>query len=101
MTYTIDNAVRDITKVGVCPAPKGAVKKILERLHESIMANHATEDKGCWECQLQKREDLGATIMKERCKEAVKKDCPLSINHRCKNGTCWHKEASEAIESIT
>jgi len=30
--YGIDQAVRDIIRVGVCPAPKGAVRKILERL---------------------------------------------------------------------
>ena len=30
--YTISEAVREITKVGVCPAPKSAVRKILERL---------------------------------------------------------------------
>jgi hypothetical protein len=38
--YTIGEAVRDITKVGVCPAPKGAVKKIVERLLASQQTRH-------------------------------------------------------------
>ena len=36
----INAAVRDITAVGVCPAPKSAVKKILERLLAEAEAQH-------------------------------------------------------------
>jgi len=40
---TINAAVRDITAVGVCPAPKSAVKKILERLLAEAEAKHKEE----------------------------------------------------------
>ena len=42
--YTIESAVRDITAVGVCPAPKSAVKKILERLlAEAVVSRNNSE----------------------------------------------------------
>ena len=34
--YTIDNAVRNITRVGVCPAPKSKVKEIIESLVSQV-----------------------------------------------------------------
>ena len=43
--HAIDNAVRDITAVGVCPAPKSKVKKIIERLICQAERRQWTKDK--------------------------------------------------------
>ena len=80
--YTIESAVRDITKVGVCSAPKSAVKKILERLLAEAEAKHRAEiermDRACC-CEKDHKVEMQATLV--RCREAIEKTMD-------KNGFC-------------
>ena len=84
--YTLDEAVRDITKVGVCPASKSAVREIIERLLSAKDAEIAQAKRE--ERERVKSEVIGNAILHQAKPDGVFKGDSWEISKKALNKIC-------------